>query len=160
MPVFYGDKCIELYLHEGIIPYFQDRTQLARQNIKDLRIQWIILRCDPSGSSYQLWANNLEHIRVHLTGLRSFAINVIDCADYPGDMLNDMDLRLQDMQLDRPERRWLRALAQLRGLDKFQIKLFTENHVPQHTDHRTVATQSLLQQYLECKVYLPLTEEE
>ena len=121
VPIFYGENRIRLYLREGIIPFFKNRSQLARQNIKDVHIDRFDLDGASIATSFQVWIANFAYIKEHLTGLQKLEINVFDGTENREDRLANLDLRLTDMESNRPHLAWVRPLAQLRGLQRFRI---------------------------------------
>lgn len=163
VPLFYGGNCVELFLSDGIVPFLEDRGQYARQSMKKLRIQWIILQSGREESmQQQLWERNFAYIRKELTGLRSLVINILDKTVRFPDRLENIDLSMEDMCLQRSNMRWLVALASLRGLSRLHVKLFSAGRRRFHTPQfygGPAKQEAIIQQYLESKFYQPRIEE-
>ena len=115
LPVFYGSNCFNLFTMEGFIPFFSDRGEFARHNIKMLQLESV---CIEDQADDLAWEKNITYIRTNLPSLKSLSIYArVLCAAAPatkiweairGDPLSAMS-----------SFKWLSSLESLRGLSYF-----------------------------------------
>ncbi|KAL6716202.1 hypothetical protein ACLMJK_005768 [Lecanora helva] len=164
VPLFYGRTRFELWTREEIVPFFSDLGLMARYNIKDLRIDRVQLGCEGSDVEQDLWERNFNYMHENLVNLKSLSVESLDWTlmgnmrdDNIGrvESLHEMGLTLENMKLERPDLKWLRALANLRGLSTFNIKLQILFEDTWTIDEGSASVQALLRQYLSSKVCQP-----
>lgn len=121
-PIFFGENRFTLCLDEGIISFLQDIGQFACDNIQDLRIVNGFPR-EPLEVGDHVLAKNFHYIKQHVRNLRNLELLHIGCwpGIRPALMKIDVD---RGLHLAPPGFTWLHALAELRNLRWFDMKLF------------------------------------
>ncbi|KAL8956202.1 MAG: hypothetical protein Q9183_006381, partial [Haloplaca sp. 2 TL-2023] len=113
LPIFYGENTFWFDDTHTVIPFLKDRPITSRLMIRRIHLSFEVYDCDELHPCRQSgWVKTMSYLN-HFMNLTSLAVAVFD---------RSFDM-MEAFQSSGPKQTWLRALAQVRGLDEIRFSV-------------------------------------
>ncbi|KAL8822993.1 MAG: hypothetical protein Q9191_006281 [Dirinaria sp. TL-2023a] len=160
VPMLYGQSCLNLSEEFAVIPFLEDRTSMARQSIREIRLCMTVLDDGHHLERQDRWIRNFEYLAANMTNLDCLNVCFID---FDG-------ILIQPDALGDPSVQFLPALAKIKGLQRLHVVVdfaFCETVDLDSDDEVDLATaielhnpKKWMREYLEPKMQLRTTQKE
>ena len=159
IPLLYGRNCLNLSEEFAVVPFLEDRTLMARQSIREIRLCMTILDDGHHLERQDRWIQNFEYLAANMQ-LDSLNVCFID---FDG-------ILIEPNALDDPFVQFLAALAKIKGLKQLHvvvdfafcdhIDLDSEDYMDLSTAIELHNPKKWMREYLELRMQLRTPEKE
>ena len=101
-----------------MIPFFNDRTQLARNSVLHVRLYFMLADDGHHAERQNRWIKNCEYLVRSLPQLQSLELKIVD---FEGRLLRRLDE--EPAKAKGKSMKWLPALMEIKNLKKLEVEI-------------------------------------